>query len=68
VREVSQGWELSVADRAASLGRAADKAFVPFTPACPGQRPGLAVVARIAREHRGDAASKSGRAAEMLFQ
>jgi signal transduction histidine kinase len=57
VREVPQGWELSVADPGRTLSpELRDKAFVPFTPhRARGSGLGLAVVARIAREHRGDA-------------
>jgi signal transduction histidine kinase len=57
VREVPQGWELSVADPGRPLSaEQRDKAFVPFTPQrARGSGLGLAVVARIAREHRGDA-------------
>jgi signal transduction histidine kinase len=57
VREVGTGWELLVADPGRTLPpelRAA--AFVPFTPQrARGSGLGLAVVARIAREHHGDA-------------
>lgn len=57
VRELPSGWQLLVADPGRTLPpelRAA--AFVPFTPQrARGSGLGLAVVARIAREHRGDA-------------
>jgi signal transduction histidine kinase len=57
MREVPQGWELSVADPGRPLSpEQREKAFVPFTPQrARGSGLGLAVVARIAREHRGDA-------------
>jgi len=57
VREVPQGWELSVADPGRPLSaEQRGKAFVPFTPQrARGSGLGLAVVARIAREHGGDA-------------
>jgi signal transduction histidine kinase len=57
VRELPQGWELSVADPGRTLSpELREKAFVPFTPQrARGSGLGLAVVARIAREHRGDA-------------
>jgi len=57
MREVSRGWELTVADPGRPLPRElAEKAFVPFTPQrARGSGLGLAVVARIAREHRGEA-------------
>jgi len=57
VREVPQGWELSVADPGRPLSpEQRNKAFVPFTPQrARGSGLGLAVVARIAREHGGDA-------------
>jgi signal transduction histidine kinase len=50
-------WELTVADPGRPLPREQrDKAFVPFTPSrARGTGLGLAVVARIAREHRGEA-------------
>jgi signal transduction histidine kinase len=51
------GWVLTVADPGRPVPREQrDKAFVPFTPSrARGTGLGLAVVARIAREHRGDA-------------
>jgi signal transduction histidine kinase len=57
VREVPHGWELSVGDPGRTLAPdVREKAFVPFTPQrARGSGLGLAVVARIAREHRGDA-------------
>jgi signal transduction histidine kinase len=57
VRELPQGWELSVADPGNTLpSDLREKAFVPFTPRrARGSGLGLAVVARIAREHRGEA-------------
>jgi two-component system nitrogen regulation sensor histidine kinase NtrY len=57
LREISGGWELSVADPGRTLSpELREKAFVPFTPhRARGSGLGLAVVARIAREHRGDA-------------
>src|SRR5436190_8195348 len=57
VREVPQGWELSVADSGRTLAsELREKAFVPFMPQrARGSGLGLAVVARIAREHRGEA-------------
>jgi signal transduction histidine kinase len=57
VREIPRGWELSVADPGRTLAaELRDKAFVPFTPQrARGSGLGLAVVARIAREHGGDA-------------
>jgi signal transduction histidine kinase len=55
-RELGEGWELSVGDAGHTLsGELREKAFVPFTPQrARGSGLGLAVVARIAREHRGD--------------
>jgi len=57
VRELPQGWELSVADPGRTLSpEVRENAFVPFTPQrARGSGLGLAVVARIAREHGGEA-------------
>jgi len=57
VREIPSGWELSVADPGQTLPlELREKAFVPFTPQrARGSGLGLAVVARIALEHRGEA-------------
>jgi signal transduction histidine kinase len=57
VRESAGGWELSVSDPGRTLSPdLRDKAFVPFTPQrARGSGLGLAVVARIAREHKGEA-------------
>jgi signal transduction histidine kinase len=57
IRDLSPGWELSVADSGRTLApELRDKAFVPFTPQrARGSGLGLAVVARIAREHGGAA-------------
>jgi len=57
VREITGGWELSVADPGRTLSpELREKAFVPFTPQrARGSGLGLAVVARIAQEHRGAA-------------
>jgi signal transduction histidine kinase len=57
VRELPQGWEVSVADPGRTLSAdLREKAFVPFTPQrARGSGLGLAVVARIAREHGGEA-------------
>jgi two-component system nitrogen regulation sensor histidine kinase NtrY len=57
VRELARGWELSVADPGRTLPPdLREKAFVPFTPQrARGSGLGLAVVARIAREHGGEA-------------
>jgi signal transduction histidine kinase len=57
VREVPPGWQLTVHDPGHAVPlELRDKAFVPFTPnRARGTGLGLAVVARIAREHRGDA-------------
>src|SRR5438105_8941513 len=55
VRVLPQGWELSVADPGRTLpAELREQAFVPFTPQrARGSGLGLAVVARIAREHGG---------------
>ena len=55
VREVPQGWELSVADPGPTLSaELLQNAFAPFSPQrARGSGLGLAVVARIASEHRG---------------
>ena len=55
-REIGEGWELSVCDPGRTLSpEVREKAFVAFTPQrARGSGLGLAVVARIAREHRGD--------------
>ncbi|HUJ24630.1 MAG TPA: ATP-binding protein [Myxococcales bacterium] len=57
VREATTGWELSVGDPGRALSPVMrQNAFVPFTPQrARGSGLGLAVVARIAREHKGDA-------------
>ncbi|HTO96222.1 MAG TPA: ATP-binding protein [Myxococcales bacterium] len=57
LRELPRGWELSVADAGRTLAPdLREKAFVPFTPQrARGSGLGLAVVARIAREHGGGA-------------
>ena len=57
VRETPPGWELSVSDPGRTLSpELRDKAFVPFMlQRARGSGLGLAVVARIAREHRGEA-------------
>ncbi len=57
------GWELTVADPGRPVPpELRDKAFVPFTPnRARGSGLGLAVVARIAREHRGDARFVEGK-------
>jgi signal transduction histidine kinase len=57
VRQLGSGWQLTVADPGHPIPpELRDKAFVPFTPnRARGSGLGLAVVARIAREHRGDA-------------
>lgn len=56
MRQLPEGWELSVADPGQTLSpELREKALVPFTPQrARGSGLGLAVVARIAREHRGD--------------
>ena len=56
MRQLPEGWELSVTDPGQTLSpELREKAFVPFTPQrARGSGLGLAVVARIAREHRGD--------------
>jgi len=57
VHALPDGWELTVADPGRTLpAELRQNAFVPFTPQrARGSGLGLAVVARIAREHRGDA-------------
>ena len=57
VRAEGQGWELSVADSGRTLSPdLRQNAFVPFTPQrARGSGLGLAVVMRIAREHKGEA-------------
>ncbi|HEX4382683.1 MAG TPA: ATP-binding protein, partial [Myxococcales bacterium] len=57
VRELPGGFEVSVADPGRTLPpELREKAFVPFTPQrARGSGLGLAVVARISREHRGNA-------------
>lgn len=57
VHETPTGWELTVADAGRTLpAELRQHAFVPFTPQrARGSGLGLAVVARIAREHKGDA-------------
>jgi signal transduction histidine kinase len=57
VAEVPQGWQLTVRDPGHPIpAELREKAFVPFTPnRARGTGLGLAVVARVAREHRGDA-------------
>ncbi|MFN2548368.1 MAG: sensor histidine kinase [Myxococcales bacterium] len=57
VRETGDGWELTVADPGRTLpAELRQNAFVPFTPQrARGSGLGLAVVARIAREHHGSA-------------
>ena len=57
VRADRQGWELSVADPGRTLSPGLRQhAFVPFTPQrARGSGLGLAVVMRIAREHKGEA-------------
>jgi signal transduction histidine kinase len=57
VRELPSGFEVAVSDPGRTLpAELREKAFVPFTPQrARGSGLGLAVVARIAREHRGEA-------------
>jgi len=57
VREQGQGFEIAVADNGRTLPtELREKAFVPFMPQrARGSGLGLAVVARIAREHKGEA-------------
>ena len=57
VAEVPTGWQLTVRDPGRPIPpELREKAFVPFTPnRARGTGLGLAVVARVAREHRGDA-------------
>lgn len=57
VREIPSGWELTVADPGPTLPpELRQNAFVPFTPQrARGSGLGLAVVGRIALEHRGNA-------------
>ena len=57
VRELPSGWELQVEDPGRTLPpELREQAFVPFTPQrARGSGLGLAVVARIAGEHRGEA-------------
>ena len=57
MKAAPSGWELSVADPGRTLlPELREKAFVPFTPQrARGSGLGLAVVARIAREHGGEA-------------
>jgi signal transduction histidine kinase len=57
VREAPPGWQLTVRDPGHAVPpELREKAFVPFTPnRARGTGLGLAVVARVAREHRGDA-------------
>jgi len=57
VREAPSGWQLTVKDPGGTLpAEVRDKAFAPFTPnRARGTGLGLAVVARIAREHGGEA-------------
>jgi len=56
-RERGQGFEIAVADTGRTLpAELREKAFVPFTPQrARGSGLGLAVVLRIAREHKGEA-------------
>jgi len=55
--EAPSGWQLTVKDPGNALpAEAREKAFVPFTPSrARGTGLGLAVVARVAREHGGEA-------------
>ena len=57
VQKLGSGWQLTVTDPGHPIPpELRDKAFVPFTPnRARGTGLGLAVVSRIAREHRGDA-------------
>jgi signal transduction histidine kinase len=57
VAEVPRGWQLIVRDPGHPIPpELREKAFVPFTPnRARGSGLGLAVVARVAQEHRGDA-------------
>jgi len=57
VREAGRGWELTVADPGRTLApELRQHAFVPFNPQrARGSGLGLAVVQRIAREHKGEA-------------
>ena len=62
VREAGPGWQLSVTDPGRTLSaELRSNAFVPFTPQrARGSGLGLAVVARIAREHKGEARIDEG--------
>jgi signal transduction histidine kinase len=62
LREAPAGWELTVEDPGRPVPlELREKAFVPFTPnRARGTGLGLAVVARIAREHRGGAHFQDG--------
>ena len=57
VSEVRTGWQLTVRDPGHPIPlELREKAFVPFTPnRARGTGLGLAVVARVAREHGGEA-------------
>jgi signal transduction histidine kinase len=57
LRELVGAWELTVSDTGHTLSpELREKAFVPFTPhRARGSGLGLAVVSRIAREHKGEA-------------